>query len=64
VGGVVPNSAPVTLNAGVYSWQATYSGDATNAASQSRDGSETLIVDGGTTGNSNSGQSWSSRSSW
>jgi hypothetical protein len=58
VGGVVPNSAPVTLTAGFYSWQATYSGAATNAASQSRYGSETLIVGGGTTGHSRSGSSW------
>ena len=42
--GVVPNSKPVTLGAGFYSWQATYSGDPTNAPSQSRYGSETEIV--------------------
>ncbi len=42
--GVVPNSSPVTLPAGIYSWQASYSGDATNQASTSPDGSETEIV--------------------
>jgi hypothetical protein len=43
--GVVPNSKPVTLDgAGFYSWQVSYSGDATNAPSQSAPGSETEIV--------------------
>ena len=44
VDGVVPNSIPATLPAGIYSWQASYSGDATNAASTSPYGSETEIV--------------------
>ena len=43
--GTVPNSDPVTLNArGTYYWQASYSGDALNAASTSSWGSETEIV--------------------
>jgi hypothetical protein len=42
--GVVPNSSPVILTAGIYSWQASYSGDATNQASTSPYGSESEIV--------------------
>ena len=43
--GVVPDSAPVTLTSpGVYFWQASYSGDAANRASQSPAGSEIEIV--------------------
>ena len=42
--GVVPNSSPVTLSPGIYSWQASYSGDALNKPSTSELGSETEIV--------------------
>ncbi len=45
-GGSVPASQPVTLGAGTYFWQAQYSGDASNAASQSALGSEQEIVAG------------------
>ncbi len=43
-GGVVPASSPVTLGAGVYTWQASYSGDDTYAPSQSHRGSGIQIV--------------------
>jgi hypothetical protein len=42
--GQVPTSNAVTLPAGVYEWQAAYSGDAANQASASRFGTETEIV--------------------
>jgi hypothetical protein len=42
--GSVPSSNPVTLPPGTYEWQATYSGDAANASSMSRLGSETEYV--------------------
>jgi hypothetical protein len=43
-GGVVPPSNPVTLGAGVYAWQASYSGDDTYAPSHSHRGSGIQIV--------------------
>ena len=44
--GVVPASNSITFNtAGTYYWQATYSGDANNAAASSSCGSEVLYVD-------------------
>ncbi|MDR3647488.1 MAG: hypothetical protein P4L20_00235 [Acidimicrobiales bacterium] len=43
-GGVVPPSQPVTLGPGVYTWKASYSGDANNAPSVSRHGSGIEIV--------------------
>ncbi len=43
-GGSVPASNPVTLGAGTYFWQAQYSGDAANAASQTALGSEQELV--------------------
>ncbi len=42
--GVVPASKSVTLPTGIYLWQASYSGDSTNAASKSHMGSEVEIV--------------------
>jgi Putative Ig domain len=42
--GSVPNSNPVKLPPGTYEWQASYTGDANNAPSMSRLGSETEIV--------------------
>ena len=42
--GVVPASTPVTLGVGTYYWQASYSGDATNAAATSPCISETETV--------------------
>ena len=42
--GQVPKSNAVTLPAGVYEWQAAYSGDSANQASASRFGTETEIV--------------------
>jgi hypothetical protein len=42
--GVVPNSSPVSLSPGFYSWLASYSGDALNKPSTSEFGSETEIV--------------------
>ncbi len=42
--GSVPASKPVTLGAGVYFWQALYSGDSLNAPSPSTDGVATEIV--------------------
>jgi hypothetical protein len=44
VNGVVSDSADVTLDPGVYFWQATYSGDARNQPSESELGSEMEIV--------------------
>jgi len=44
--GVLPSSAPVTLNVGTYYWQVTYSGDAQNAPSESQCGSEVETVTG------------------
>ena len=42
--GQVPKSNAVSLPAGVYEWQASYSGDSANGPSTSRFGSETEIV--------------------
>jgi Bacterial Ig-like domain (group 3) len=42
--GSVPPSKAVTLPAGTYEWQASYSGDSRNDPSASRFGSETEIV--------------------
>jgi hypothetical protein len=42
--GNVPNSSPVTLSSGIYSWVASYSGDALNKPSKSSIGSEIEIV--------------------
>ena len=42
--GAVGNSVPVVLGPGIYYWQASYSGDTVNMASQSRTGSEIEIV--------------------
>jgi hypothetical protein len=42
--GQVPTSNAVTLPAGVYEWQAAYSGDSANHPSSSRFGTETEIV--------------------
>ena len=42
--GQVPNSTAVTLPSGVYTWQATYSGDAANQPSSSRLGDELETV--------------------
>jgi hypothetical protein len=42
--GTVPDSNPVKLGAGIYEWQASYSGDKVNEPSKSRLGSETEIV--------------------
>ena len=42
--GTVPASNPVTLGAGVYFWQVSYSGDANNAPSHTDLGSQTEIV--------------------
>ena len=42
--GQVPNSNPVNLPAGLYEWQAVYSGDSANQPSSSRFGSEFEIV--------------------
>ncbi len=42
--GGVPASTPVTLAAGTYYWQASYSGDSTNAPSKSTCGSEVETV--------------------
>ena len=42
--GVVPASNPETLSAGTYYWQASYSGDSSNAASKSACGSEVETV--------------------
>ena len=42
--GQVPSSNAVTLPAGVYEWQAVYSGDSANQPSSSRLGSETEVV--------------------
>ena len=42
--GIVSNSSPITLSPGIYSWQASYSGDALNKASASVYGTETLAV--------------------
>jgi IgGFc binding protein/Bacterial Ig-like domain (group 1) len=42
--GLVPPSKAVTLPAGTYEWQASYSGDSRNDPSASRFGSETEIV--------------------
>ena len=44
VNGVVTDSVPVTLGPGIYSWQASYSGDALNQPSQSALGSEIEVV--------------------
>jgi len=43
-GGIVPASSPVTLPAGVYFWQAGYSGDLSHPAATSSCGDEILIV--------------------
>ena len=43
-GELVPTSNPVTLSPGTYEWEAVYSGDADNALSKSRIGSETEVV--------------------
>ena len=52
-GGVVPASDPVTLDTpGTYYWQASYSGDSTNAASKSTCGSEVETVTSTTTSTS------------
>ena len=49
-GGVVPASGAVTLTTpGTYYWQASYSGDTTNAASTSTCGSEVETVTSTTT---------------
>jgi hypothetical protein len=42
VNGIVTDSKPVTLEPGVYSWQASYSGDAHNAPSESPTVIETI----------------------
>ncbi len=42
--GSVPPSNQVTLGPGTYFWQASYSGDALNGASQSTQGAEAEIV--------------------
>jgi predicted lipoprotein with Yx(FWY)xxD motif len=42
--GSIPASNPVTLGAGVYFWQASYSGDTLNGATRTTRGSETEIV--------------------
>ncbi len=42
--GSVPDSAPVTLSPGTYYWQASYSGDGSNAPSTSSWGSEIEVV--------------------
>ncbi len=46
--GVVPPSNPVALATGTYYWQASYSGDSTNAPSTSTCGSEVETVTGAT----------------
>jgi hypothetical protein len=58
--GVVGQSDPVTLtNPGTYYWQASYSGDALNAASKSNCGDETETVTGTVTNTINLSSSWS-----
>ena len=42
VNGIVTDSESVTLEPGVYSWQASYSGDAQNAPSESPTVTETI----------------------
>lgn len=42
--GQVPSSNAVSLPAGVYEWQAAYSGDSANQPSSSRFGSEVEVV--------------------